>query len=169
MRTESVPFIKCRSRKKMASCRACHSKGNSIGAAAMVLPAKSVICMPCHPATFSIGDTVTVLSLILFLFGFFAVGSVWFSGGDPSAGTGRNLKKSIRAVLGSLFSSQFFAIVKSIILDGLLQRRLFRVSRERWLLHALIFYPFHFSIYLGDDGSARLPLAAGVARNLDNA
>ena len=62
----------------------------------MVLPAKSIICMPCHTATFSIGDTVTVLSLILFLFGFFAVGSVWFSGGDPSVGTGRKLTKSTR-------------------------------------------------------------------------
>ena len=73
---------------KEASCRVCHIKGNSVGAAAMVLPAKSIICMPCHTATFSIGDTVTVLSLILFLFGFFAVGSVWFSGGD----SGRTMK-----------------------------------------------------------------------------
>jgi predicted CXXCH cytochrome family protein len=134
---------------KEASCRVCHTKGNSIGAAAMVLPAKSIICMPCHTATFSIADTVTVLSLILFLFGFFAVGSVWFSGGDPSTGTRHNLKKSIRAVFGSIFSSQFLAIIKSIILDGLLQRRLFRISRERWLLHALIFYPFIFRFTWG--------------------
>jgi nitrate reductase gamma subunit len=34
-------------------------------------------------------------------------------------------------------------------LDGLLQRRLFRVSRERWLLHALIFYPFVFRFIWG--------------------
>jgi len=115
----------------------------------MVLPAKSIICMPCHTATFSIGDTVTVLSLVLFLFGFFAVGSVWFSGGDPSAGSGRKLKKSIGAVFRAVFSSQFFVIIKSLMLDGLLQRRLFRVSRERWLLHALIFYPFIFRFVWG--------------------
>jgi nitrate reductase gamma subunit len=40
-------------------------------------------------------------------------------------------------------------IIKSLILDGLLQRRLFRVSRERWLLHALIFYPFIFRFIWG--------------------
>ena len=143
------PIHQMQKPEKMASCRTCHTRGNSIGAAAMVLPAKSVICMPCHTATFSIGDTITVFSFILFLFGFFAVGSVWFSGGDPSAGTGHNLKKSIRAVFSAIFSSQFFAIIKSIILDGLLQRRLFRISRERWLLHALIFYPFIFRFIWG--------------------
>jgi nitrate reductase gamma subunit len=132
-----------------ASCRACHSEGNSIGAAALVLPAKSIICMPCHTATFSIGDTVTVLSLILFFAGLFAAGSVWFSGGDPSAGSGRKVTTSIGAVFGSIFSRQFFVIIKSLILDGLLQRRLFRVSRERWLLHALIFYPFMFRFVWG--------------------
>jgi nitrate reductase gamma subunit len=132
-----------------AACHVCHTKGNTIGAAAMVLPAKSILCMPCHTATFSSGDTVTLLALVLFLFGLFAVGSVWFSGGDPSAGIGHNLKKSIRAVFGSIFSSQFFEIFKSMLLDGLLQRRLFRVSRERWLLHALIFYPFLFRFVWG--------------------
>jgi nitrate reductase gamma subunit len=134
---------------KEASCRVCHIKGNSIGAAAMVLPAKSIICMPCHTATFSIGDTVTVLSLILFLFGFLAVGSVWFSGGDPSGGSGHKLKQSIGAVSGAIFSSRLFVIIKSLILDGLLQRRLFKASRERWLLHALIFYPFIFRFIWG--------------------
>jgi nitrate reductase gamma subunit len=115
----------------------------------MVLPAKSIICMPCHTATFSIGDTVTVLSLVLFLFGFFAVGSVWVSGGDPSVGAGRKVTKSIGAGFRSVFSSRIFVIIKSLILDGLLQRRLFRVSRERWLLHALIFYPFIFRFIWG--------------------
>jgi nitrate reductase gamma subunit len=132
-----------------AACRTCHARGNTIGAVAMVLPAKSIICMPCHTATFAIGDTITVLSFILFLFGFAAVGSVWISGNEASAGAGRGLKKSIKAVLGSLFSSQLFAIVKSIILDGLLQRRLFSISKERWLLHALIFYPFIFRFTWG--------------------
>ncbi len=134
---------------KEASCRACHTKGNSIGAVDRVLPAKSIICMPCHTATFSIGDTVTVLSLILFLLSFFAVGSVWFSGGDPTGGTGRKLKQSIGAVAGAIFSSRLFVIIKSLIMDGLLQRRLFKVSRQRWLLHALIFYPFIFRFFWG--------------------
>jgi len=143
------PIHQMQKPEKEASCRACHIKGNSVGAAAMVLPAKSIICMPCHTATFSIGDTVTVLSLVLFLFAFFAVGSVWVSGGDPSVGAGRKVTKSIGAGFRSVFSSRIFVIIKSLILDGLLQRRLFRVSRERWLLHALIFYPFIFRFIWG--------------------
>ena len=143
------PIHQMQKPEKEASCRVCHIKGNSVGAAAMVLPAKSIICMPCHTATFSIGDTVTVLSLILFLFGFFAVGSVWFSGADPSVGTERKVTKSIGAMFRSVFTSKIFVIIKSLILDGLLQRRLFRVSRERWLLHALIFYPFIFRFIWG--------------------
>jgi len=126
---------------KDESCRSCHSGGNAIGAAAMVLPAKSIICMPCHAATLSVGDSVSVLSLLLFLAGLFAIGLVWFSGGDPTAGTRFKLVQSIKTVGAALFSRRLLLIINSLILDGLLQRRLFRISKERWLLHALIFYP----------------------------
>ena len=37
----------------------------------------------------------------------------------------------------------------ALILDGLLQRRLFKISKERWMLHALIFYPFLFRFIWG--------------------
>ena len=39
------------------SCRRCHYSGNRLGAVAMVLPAKGIICMPCHVAAFSAADT----------------------------------------------------------------------------------------------------------------
>jgi predicted CXXCH cytochrome family protein len=135
--------------QKDESCRSCHSGDNEIGAAAMVLPAKSFICMPCHAATVSVGDTVTVLSLLLFLAGMAVIGSVWFSGGNQTVGTGLKLAQSIRAVSGAIFSMRILAIINSLILDGLLQRRLFRISKERWLLHALIFYPFLFRFIWG--------------------
>jgi predicted CXXCH cytochrome family protein len=128
--------------QKDESCRSCHIGGNEIGAAAMVLPAKSIICMPCHAATLSANDTVTVLSLLFFLAGMAVIGSVWFSGGNQTVGTGLKLAHSIRAVAGAIFSMRILAIINSLILDGLLQRRLFRISKERWFLHALIFYPF---------------------------
>jgi nitrate reductase gamma subunit len=125
-----------------ASCRVCHTAGNDIGAAAMVLPAKSILCMPCHAATFSIGDTVTILSLLLFLISLAAVGSVWFSAGDVSSGVGERIMRVVRGIPGVLLSRRLLVMVHRLILDGLLQRRLFRVSKARWLLHALIFYPF---------------------------
>ena len=55
--------------KEQASCRRCHHGTNAVGAAAMVLPAKSILCMPCHAATFSAGDPITMLALIVFAIG----------------------------------------------------------------------------------------------------
>jgi len=135
--------------QKDESCRSCHTRGNTIGAAAMVFPAKSVICMPCHAATLSVGDTVTALSLLLFCAGLVIIGSVWFSGGNQMVGTRLKLAQSIRAVFGTIFSMRIFAIINSLIMDGLLQRRLFLISKERWLLHALVFYPFLFRFIWG--------------------
>ena len=135
--------------QKDESCHSCHTANNTIGAAAMVLPAKSIICMPCHAATLSVGDTITVLSLVLFVAGLVVIGSVWFSGGDQTVGSLRKLTQSIGAVLAAVFSNRILVIFHSLILDGLLQRRLYRVSKERWLLHALVFYPFLFRFIWG--------------------
>lgn len=130
-------------------CRRCHTADNTIGAAAMVLPAKNIICMPCHAATLSVGDTVTVLSLMLFLAGLVVIGSVWFSGGDQKVGTRLKPARSISTVSGAVSPSRIMTIFKSLILDGLLQRRLFLISKERWFLHALIFYPLLFRFVWG--------------------
>jgi nitrate reductase gamma subunit len=131
------------------SCLTCHTRGNDIGAAAMVLPAKSVICMPCHAGTLSVGDTTTIISLLLFAAGLVAVGSVWFSGSFQTTGRRSTLMQSLRAVSGAVFSSRINAIISSSFLDGLLQRRLYRASKVRWFLHALIFYPFLFRFIWG--------------------
>jgi nitrate reductase gamma subunit len=135
--------------QKDESCHSCHTGGNTIGAVSMVLPAKSLICMPCHASTLSVGDSVTVLSLVLFLAGMVVIGSVWFAGGDQKAGSQLKLMQAIRSVMSVVFSNRILAIIKSLILDGLLQRRLYGVSKERWLMHALIFYPFLFRFLWG--------------------
>jgi nitrate reductase gamma subunit len=126
-------------------CRRCHVSNNTIGAAAMVLPAKSVMCMPCHAATFSTGDTTTLIALLIFGLGILGAGSIWFSGsfvGVAKSGAGSKFHKTIPSMLAVIFSSRIFSIIKVLILDGLLQRRLFRISRFRWFIHALIFFPF---------------------------
>ena len=64
----------------MESCGKCHFKGNQVGAASMVLPAKSILCLPCHAATLSVGDTTTILALIIFIIGIAGLFSYWFSG-----------------------------------------------------------------------------------------
>lgn len=132
-----------------ASCRRCHFSGNTLGAAAMVLPAKSILCMPCHTATFSVGDTTTILALVLFVLGLLGLGSIWFSGGDSERGTGSKLAGTTTACFKTIFSARIGSIIKALVIDGLLQRRLMRVSRIRWLLHALVFYPFIFRFCWG--------------------
>ncbi len=131
------------------SCRGCHNSDNTIGAAAMVLPAKSIMCMPCHAATLSVGDPVTAVSSILFLFGLTAVGSVWFSAGRQKTAVSRKFFGIFLSALKTLFSARLVKIIKILILDGLLQRRLYAVSKERWLVHALVFYPMIFRFLFG--------------------
>jgi nitrate reductase gamma subunit len=115
----------------------------------MVLPPKSVLCMPCHAATFSVGDGITLGSLGLLVLGIVGVGSVWFSGGRGNPTTGSNSSHTMGRLTRTLSGKRLLLIIKSLLLDGLLQKRLFRVSHERWLLHALIFYPFVFRFIWG--------------------
>lgn len=126
-------------------CRRCHFRDNHLGAAAMLLPAKSVLCMPCHSATFSLGDTTTLLSLLVLLFGLVGLFSYSLSGvlsGFPSAGPSGRLSRLIKSGFKWLFAARFGAVFKTLLLDVLFQRRLYQRSPARWLIHGLIFYPF---------------------------
>jgi nitrate reductase gamma subunit len=160
-------------RNDEASCRHCHSAGNKVGAAAMVLPAKSILCMPCHAGTFSVGDTTTILSLILFLAGMVLVFSYVLTGAPPgggSAGALANVLGLVGGAAGAVFSKQIGAILKVLVLDVLFQRRLYRQSPKRWLIHGLIFYAFAFRFVWGILallGSLWLPEKAWVWPMLD--
>jgi nitrate reductase gamma subunit len=123
-----------------------------VGAVAMILPAKSIMCMPCHAATFSVGDTVTIIALIVFLLGILGLTTVWLSGslsGEKDSGFVVKVWNLCKGVLRTIFSSRVFSIVKVLFLDALLQRSLFGQSRVRWIIHALIFYPFVFRFSWG--------------------
>lgn len=111
------------------ACRRCHAAGNTVGAAAAVLPAKSILCLACHPATLAVGDTVTIISLAIFFLGLGWLCSVWFSG--------EGVQKNHR---GSEFSSGAAAVLGAAFFDVLLQRRLWRQSPRRWAVHGLIFH-----------------------------
>jgi len=135
-----------------ASCRRCHFKGNQVGAVSMILPAKSIICMPCHTATFSIGDTTALFTLIVFLAGLVMAFSYWLSGSMPGHGDAGSIYKLFRLlwnVVCAVFSSKIVFIIKAMILDVLFQRRLYRQSGTRWLIHSLIFFPFVFRFLWG--------------------
>jgi nitrate reductase gamma subunit len=135
-----------------ASCRHCHVRHNPIGAASMILPAKSIICMPCHAATFSVGDPTTILTLIVFIAGLVMVFSYVLTGASSEregSGVWVNLFLMGRGAARAFFSTKIGPILKALFLDVLLQRRLYRQSRKRWLIHGLIFYAFAFRFAWG--------------------
>jgi len=135
-----------------AACRRCHVKGNQVGAVTMILPAKSILCMPCHAATFSVGDTTTIIALIVFLTGLILTLSVWLTGSLPGETVANPFYKVFKlfwSAIRAIFSSKLLLIIKAMFLDVLLQRRLFRQSRTRWLIHSLIFIPFVFRFSWG--------------------
>jgi nitrate reductase gamma subunit len=118
----------------------------------MVLPAKSIICMPCHAATFSAGDSTTILGLAVFLLGMIGLATVWFSGtlsGNGDANFSKKIFQTIKAIMRAASSKRIWVILKVLILDALIQRRLFHVSRPRWVMHALVFYAFLFRFIWG--------------------
>jgi nitrate reductase gamma subunit len=112
------------------TCSRCHYKGNSLGSSNNALPAKGITCMPCHASTFSIGDITSGVSIIIFLIGILAIIILWFSAGKGHKG----------AVKGGAFS--LVNLISALIIDGLFQRRLYKASKLRWGIHAMIFFPF---------------------------
>lgn len=137
---------------KDASCRHCHRADNPVGAASIVLPAKSILCMPCHAGTFSVGDTTTIIALIVFVAGLVMVFSYVLTGastGAKSSGVLFNFFSLLGGASSAVFSKRLLAIFKVLFLDVLLQRRLYKQSPKRWLIHSLIFYPFAFRFVWG--------------------
>jgi hypothetical protein len=125
-----------------SSCRRCHFSKNAVGAAAMVLPAKSVLCMPCHPATFSAADPTTLLALIVFAAGLAASLFYWFSGALPGAeGLFQKIIWMVREIIRTGFSVKIFGIAKNFMREGLLQRQFYRRAPSRWLIHGLMVWP----------------------------
>jgi hypothetical protein len=130
--------------KNETACRRCHYRGNRLGAAAMVLPAKSILCAMCHPASFSVGDATTIIALGLFILGIIYSGFIWFSGAP-----GRDAQRSGSAVARFVLPKRVMAAISALIMDALLVRRLFQLSKTRWLIHGLIYYPILFRFIWG--------------------
>lgn len=129
--------------KDETSCRRCHFPGNVLGAAAMVLPAKGLICLPCHAATFTVDDPVTGLSLLALLAGLGVLAVFWFA----NEGLGQGVPRQVDHGAGHGLSLTRMAEV--FFWDVLLQRRLLRESPNRWFVHALIYFPFVFRCLWG--------------------
>ena len=135
-----------------ASCIRCHTSGNKFGAAAMILPAKGVFCMACHTATFTASDTTSLITLLMSLLISLGLLSLWLSAGPATIGKSENNLKVSRVLrdFGSVFfSKRIGRVLKALLLDAVLQRKLFFQSPYRWFSHGLVFYAFLLRFSLG--------------------
>ena len=159
--------------KGTASCVRCHSAdpaatgtgaggspsgfaGNGkVGAANAILPPKSVLCMGCHAATFSVQDTPGQTGLGVFVLAFAGLGLFWFS----SANLGNDSPQKPQAADATPGQNHGCPAPHhhanaenrwvALGCDVFLQRRLYRESPMRWAVHALIFFPFLFRFVWG--------------------
>jgi nitrate reductase gamma subunit len=122
-------------------CLRCHYQGNKVGAAVAVLPPKGFICILCHNAPLALGHPVFWIAFLVFLLGALLTVLFWFQGNVQ--GEGKSLHRKIalvsETVWQTIFSRAFYQIVKTILLDVLLQRRLLQESVKRWFFHSLIY------------------------------
>lgn len=134
--------------KTEISCQRCHFHGNRVGALSTTLPPKGILCIPCHVATLSLGDTTTLLFLSIFLAGMAGLAWVWSSGAMNSEEPhGETIKgEGIKAEATALFKPGIFL---NVLLEGILLKRLFHQSKSRWTIHALIFFPFLMRLAFG--------------------
>lgn len=117
-----------------ASCKRCHYEGNQTGAPAVVLPPKSFLCLACHTAALSLADWPSRIALVVLLLELLGSLGFWLSGGGAGP-----VSQALRKGHGGGGAGR---VLSALVLDGLLQRRLWRLSPGRWLVHALIFLPF---------------------------
>ena len=123
-------------------CQRCHVPGNKVGAAAAVLPAKSLLCLPCHYAPIAVGHGMFWTALAVFALGFLLTGMFWFSGSvqGEEKSVHRKIALGSEAAWSALFSRQFWTMLKTFFFDVLLQRRILQESVQRWFIHSLIYY-----------------------------
>lgn len=130
--------------------RKCHQPGNTAGAPAAVLPAKSVLCILCHTTSWSMGHPLFWIGALVFVLGVLGTVFVWFGG--SVAGERESLHKKIglgaEAVWSTIFSRKLGTILKIIVYDVLFQRRILKESVQRWGIHTLIYLGFIIRLFL---------------------
>jgi nitrate reductase gamma subunit len=137
--------------KTKKACEKCHFPKNRLGAAIVVLPAKSLICMGCHSSSVTLNDPVSMVSLLLFIVGIGATLTFWFQGTmiDPSFSTHEKLSYIGEKAWQVFFSKKIFTLLKVFVVDVLLLRRVLKESVSRWTIHSLIYLPFFFRFLIG--------------------
>jgi cytochrome b subunit of formate dehydrogenase/nitrate reductase gamma subunit len=137
--------------KTKKACEKCHFPKNRLGAAIVVLPAKSLICIGCHSSSVTLNDPISVVSIILFVIGVGATLTFWFQGavGDPSFSAHEKLLYIGEKTWQIVFSKKILTLLKVFVVDVLLLRRILKESVSRWTIHSLIYLSFFLRFLIG--------------------
>jgi cytochrome b subunit of formate dehydrogenase len=158
--------------KNHKACEKCHFTENKLGAPIRVLPAKSLICIECHSASITLSDPISIITFILFLGGLTINLSLWFKGtiGDPSFSAHEKISYLAEKIWQVVFSKKILTLLKVLVIDVLLLRRVLMESLSRWTIHTFIYLPFLFRFFIGLILlilSKCFPMSPGVALWLD--
>jgi len=137
--------------KNQKACEKCHFAENPLGAPIRVLPAKSLICIECHSASFTLNDPISIITFILFLGGIGINLSLWFRGtiGDPSFSAHEKVSYLAEKIWQVVFSKKILTLLKILVIDVLLLRRVLKESLSRWTIHTFIYLPFFLRFFIG--------------------
>ena len=96
-------------------------------------------------------DRLLYGSLLIFIIGFVYKFYIWVSGqitGQTlSYSTEERFSHTVKGVLGVIFSARIVDLVKVLILDVILQRRILKEDALRWVMHMLIFVGFMLLLF----------------------
>ena len=91
-------------------------------------------------------NSLFLTALIIFFLGLIYKVSNWFvkkiTAPGPTVTTSQRVRSAAGGILGVVFSAKLIMVIKVILVDVLLQGRVFKEDVTRWLAHMLIFYGF---------------------------
>jgi predicted CXXCH cytochrome family protein len=148
---------------KEAACEKCHTPGNGVGAPAVTLPARSILCMACHDASPTVSvalfdptpvktDVGSMIALVIFGVGMVFNVSLYLRGeipGHPDLTSMQKLNYVAANSVRFVFSRRVFRFLRGAIADGIFLRSVLQESVGRWAMHALIYLPFLARFLLG--------------------
>lgn len=96
-------------------------------------------------------DLLLYGSLLIFIVGSGYKFYTWVSGGitgpESPYSTGQRISQVIKGTLGVIFSARIVDLIKVLILDVILQRRILKEDALRWVMHMLIFVGFMLLLF----------------------
>jgi len=97
-------------------------------------------------------DSLLYGSLIIFTIGSVYKCYTWVSGQiigpELPYSTGQRISQAIKGILGVIFSARIVDLIKVLILDVILQRRILKEDTLRWVMHMLIFVGFMLLLFI---------------------